>query len=351
MSVINKVLRDLDERQQHKKSGAYTPAASAPQPLHWGWILAAITVTSMIVIGALNWWWGVAATPSQPLAQVTPEPVVVAEEAKVEPPVQTEVIATNSTPEPVIEPVAAVTNSEPEPKPFESVPEVAASTPEPEIETATPAPPPAAPSSFAVTRVELTPEQLAENHLNKARAALRKGERELGQELLEQALIVKPDHVEVRNELAAYWYGRGLTSRAISLLQQGLDIKPDQSEWQLLYARILERVGRIEVAYNMLLNVRLDVPESAELVELRAVAANQLSYYLQAAKDFELLATNFAQPRWWIAAAVAYEDAGNIEAAIHAYQQAQQQPGTEPEAVAYIEQRLLSLAPANTEAK
>ncbi len=198
-------------------------------------------------------------------------------------------------------------------------------------------------SSFAIERVQLSPAELAESNLAKARTAFRQGEREKAQDLLEKALIVMPEHVAVRSELAAYWYGRGMTSRALSLLRQGLDLRPQQSQWQLLYARILERSGRIQDAYDALLYVAVDTEDALELLQLRATSANQLGLFNEAAADYTELASKLQQGRWWIAAAVAYEDANNISAALQSYRQALNFSDLNTDAVSYASQRIRAL--------
>lgn len=360
MSVINRMLRDLDQREQRTRNQTYTPAAIAPQPIHWAWIVLAVLLSAAIIIGALNLWWSferesrsdVVIADRLPITQQHPDAQSKSQpEPKPEP-------KPESKPEPKPEPmqqqrqnVAIATISEPslvsEPEAFEPLPEVkaespptAATEPQPKVQ---PKPADDKPSSFELTRVQLSPEQLAANNLEKAREALRKGDRETGQQLLEKALVVKPDHVEVRSELAAYWYGRGMTTRALTLLQQGLDLRPQQSEWQLLFARILDRMGRVEQAYTALMNINVDTEEAPELLKLRAAAATQLGYFNEAAADYTVLATQFGEGRWWLAAAVAHEDADNLAAAVRCYQQALLSRDLADDARTYIEQRLAVL--------
>lgn len=44
MSVINRMLRDLDKRQQQERKTTSTPAAAAPKPFLWGWVLGAVVI-------------------------------------------------------------------------------------------------------------------------------------------------------------------------------------------------------------------------------------------------------------------------------------------------------------------
>ncbi|MRJ42041.1 MULTISPECIES: tetratricopeptide repeat protein [Idiomarina] len=398
MSVINRMLRDLDKREQQQNNQAYIPAAVAPSHGSKRRVALIASIGAILVLAVLVWqWWheGLADPAldpaADPAAQQAESPntdpgsyvmqALQAEPAQPEP---------SSAPEARQEAVNAVSETsddategrnqlvvnvaelqqpaaaQPEPAQPESATSIAAaSQAEPQEELADPAPDPvpdpapepapkvgptpASTSSMKVERVELTPAQLAETNLRRAREAMAKGDRDLAQELLEKALIVQPMHVEVRSELAAYWYGRGFATRALTILQQGLDRQPQQSEWQLLYARILDRMGRVDQAYSALININEDTDEALELLELRAAAANQLGYYAEAAADYTVLAGRFLQSRWWLAAAVAHEDSDNPAAAVRAYQQALQYRDLSSEARQYINDRLYALTPIEPE--
>lgn len=371
MSVINRMLRDLDQRQQqHSKGAAYTPAASAPQPLHWSWMIGIAVGTAVLLIVIFNlYWWLTQAEPSE--ARVTePHAAEVTAVASSEPEQKQEAepqLPAESQPESQPEPAAPQLQRGPvKPRELVEVPTdtvtaetVANDSPSNELNDS-PAPELAAdqsvteasaaeqaatesPSSFAVDRVQLSPNELAESNLQKARNALRRGEREQGQELLEKALTVMPEHVAVRSELAAYWYGRGFATRAVAILQQGMDLVPQQSQWQLLLGRILERMGRIEDAYVALQSLDTSTSEYPGLLEVRANAANQLGYFSEAAQDFLALANLQGEGRWWLAAAVAFEDAGEPTAAVRAYQQAAFARDLGGDARRYAEDRLQAL--------
>ncbi|OZB03625.1 MAG: hypothetical protein B7X54_09500 [Idiomarina sp. 34-48-12] len=364
MSVINRMLRDLDQRQQQNSRHTYTPAAVAPQPIHWAWIVGILVVSLAVIIGALNLWWMYSSNSapieveSTPTVETTPaelrQAIATSEELVAE---TTEKATADANKPKAIVDVAALPKAQdsmqaevqpkqpvvnPEPIAVQVSTE-AESTAEPTPKVTKKQPATNSSNSFSVERVQLSPQQLADTNLSKAREALQKGEQARGQELLEKALVVKPDHVQVRSELAAYWYGRGLTSRATTLLQQGLDLKPQQTEWQLLLARIYERIGRIEQAYNVLSVIPMQAPETPELLQLRASSATQLGYFSEAAADYTALAVQTGEGRWWLAAAVAHEDASNIEAAVRSYRQAIQQPDLGQDARLYIEQRLAVL--------
>lgn len=361
MSVINRMLRDLDQRQHQHNRQTYTPAAVAPQPIHWAWIVGILLLSLAVIIGALNLWWMYSTRTPTPVSVDKPEQTMAVTEKDSAPPPGEQVIEpVASKPKPTA--IVDVKNlPEPQPKLTQEQPktplankdetppaQVIAKAIEESPKSVTPAvkKKPAqeqSAASLSVERVQLSPQQLADTNLAKAREALQKGEQIRGQELLEKALIVKPDHVQVRSELAAYWYGKGLTSRATTLLHQGLELNPQQPEWQLLLARIYERIGRIEQAYKVLALISPQAPEHPELLQLRAASATQLGYFNEAAADYTALAAEFNEGRWWLAAAVAYDDGGNLDAAVRSYRQALQQNDLGQDARLYIEQRLTVL--------
>ncbi|RUO74744.1 hypothetical protein CWI80_05250 [Pseudidiomarina sediminum] len=356
MSVINRMLRDLDARQQHERQGSYTPAAQAPQARSWGWVVV-VSVLVLVGLGSTVWWWfgtqgeevpiltetSVEATEVQPVA--TTPVVVVAQD-----PERTSKPAREITPEAVVETTVAVEEapvalaSEPEPT---SAPVLAAAqnTAQDKAAQPTAAPPPAptdttASGTMEVERVALSAEELAVVKLKQAREALQNGQRERAERLFEQVLALVPGHVEARSELAAYWYGRGQIASALAVLEQGLQIQPQQSRWQLLYARILLESGSYLAVMSALASFDLEAAEASDILQLRATAANELRRFSTAAQDYQALAQRTLQGRWWLAAAVAYEDAGQKSRAAESYTQALQRNDLNQDAQRYAQQRL-----------
>lgn len=359
MSVINRMLRDLDQRERRQAAATETAAAVAPRASGWPRIVIIAGVGLVVVVAALvlrsNNTHPAPSTPALPPVQTTASepippaveqntPVMVAE--RVQQPQQSSV-SQPLQPIPILVPTQLQVSAPEQPN-VDEPPQP--SQPEPSTQPTQPTQPTVGQSSMRVERVELSADQLAAANLRRAREALVRGEREVAQQLLEQALILEPLNVAIRSELAAYWYGRGLVSRALMLLQQGLDTKPDEGAWQLLYAKILDRVGQLEQAHVALTNIRMDAPEALELLELRAKAAHQLGWYAEAGNDYRMLAQRLHQGRWWLAAAIAYDDANNWEAAFAAYQQAQQQQDLNTDAQRYISERIAALTPRIKEA-
>lgn len=356
MSVINRMLRDLDRREQRPATASATAAAIAPHPTRWLRVLLLGAVVILAILGLR----AVLHEQQESFVQdadTTESTVVAAIESIVEPAVETSAKTSAEPPAMVDEAPSPAMAPQPIPIPLPQQPPASAtaaaemtqpeppSTPDLAVASEPTQQEPAPAASMKVERVELTAEQLASVNLRRAREALLRGDRDVAQELFEQALILEPLNVTIRSELAAYWYGRGLSSRALLLLEQGLEARPDEPAWQLMYAKILERVGYVEQAYSALTNIRVGTPEATELLELRAMAAQRLGLHGEAANDYRELARIAPQGRWWLAAAVAYEDAKEPVAALAAYEQARQQLDLTAEARTYINDRIAVLAP------
>lgn len=342
MSVINRMLRDLDKRQQQERQTSSSPAAAAPAPFPWGWVLGAVVITAIAITAVMVIWQAntrsiqTAAEPAKPAPvverpQATPsnsQPDVVVEPTTVAQATQPQ---QRMTPQPVVqaqEPKQQETKQSPADSPAESATSNTASTAD---ETQ---------GTMQVERVELSAAELAEVKLKQAREAMRKGERERAGSLFEQVIALAPEHVTARSELAAYWYGRGQIASALAVLEQGLALNPEQSRWQLLYAKILLEGGAYKQVVEALTTINNASPEASDLLQLRAAANNELGNFAAAAADYGTLAERTREGRWWLAAAVAFEDAQQTQAASRAYQQAIASTNLTVDAQRYAQQRL-----------
>lgn len=342
MSVINRMLRDLDKRQQQERKTTSTPAAAAPKPFPWGWVLGAVVITAIAVTAVMVVWQ---TTSSQSQESQVEQVSQVEQEAKPPKASANEVKPiVEETPEPS-PPVAQATQPQQrlQPSPVQTVseePTSAAAETQPEAVVAATSDDEDKKGTMQVERVELSAEELAEVKLKQAREAMRKGERERAGSLFEQVIALAPEHVAARSELAAYWYGRGQIASALAVLEQGLKTQPQQARWQLLYAKILLEGGAYEQTLTALAQIAPDTAQAVDLYQLRAAAANELGRYAMAAADYVTLAERTNEGRWWLAAAVAFEDTQQEAAAARAYRQAIARNDLTSDARSYAQQRL-----------
>ena len=347
MSVINRMLRDLDQRQQQTQQKSAVPAAAMPQQKPWLlWFAGLLFLVSVVIIGWLFWPQSsqeqaasAVETVDAPNTRAVTEPVT---ETKVNEPVEPEAQLAQVDNPPQQQETAPVVPAEVAATPSESAVSEASVTPQ-QSEAEVLETEPESQGSMEVEPVALTAEELALAKFQKAQEALKSGERQRAQELLEQVIVLAPDHIAARSELAAYWYGRNQQNTALAILAEGLERQPQQPRWLLLYGRILFNAG----AYDELLMAYRDLPlssaEAEKLVQLRASAANQSRQFDSAADDYQWLAELTQQGHWWLAAAVAHEDAQQPQRAITAYRQALQATSLNSDGRAYANQRLQAL--------
>jgi tetratricopeptide (TPR) repeat protein len=379
MSVINRMLRDLDERQRQEQTQKAAPAAAVAPTFPWAWLLGLFVIISIAVVLAVALWPRPA--PESTLTTTTEkydkvnssrevteqaEATTLSEASAVSPsvsePAKQEVQQLadasqrpssgpqESTPQQTI----AVPSAEPQAKPSRLAEEeiiardssVSTSTRQKgsrDLADTGNDQTEAASGQLEIEAAELSQEQLALLKFEQAKEALAKGERSRGGSLLEQVIALAPEHVNARIELAAYWYGKGRVNDALAVLEQGLKLVPEQSRWQLLYARILYNIGAYRELTDALQQIPTDTPEAPELMQLRASSANELARYAAAAADYAWLARQTNAGRWWLAAAVAYEDAAQLAQASHAYRQALNAPNLNDDGLSYARQRLQAL--------
>lgn len=368
MSVINRMLRDLDQRQQHPQNNA-GPAAIAPSPTRP--FLLAIWLVIAVVLAGMVFYFAWQSPDTEPTSQapqqrqaaepVNPQQLApVAAEPKQQPAQQSASTTESQASAPVIAEIPAVAESEPaslestEPEPSAEQRQPAEQQPaatsnrQPQAQQAqretTPSSSGSADSSMSVRRVQLSPAQLAARNLEKAEEAFSKGQQTQGQELLEQALAVQPLNTVVRERLAAYWYGRGYGNRALAILQQGIQLQPGADDLKLLLARMYERLEMPADALEILKGMTLTPERSRDGLSIRAELAWKAADYAQAVTDYQALTR--AQPgnaRWWLGLALALDDSEASTAAVEAYRRALAIGGFTAATSLYIRERLAQL--------
>ncbi|WP_028111445.1 hypothetical protein [Ferrimonas kyonanensis] len=396
MSVINKMLKDLDQDQRqrivHPNLVSMPSSPSARQPRNWWWL---VLLLSVVAVG-LSWYslWpnlsGRAETlltqaPASATAQevveplpmapaVTPAVSVISEPQPAQVPV-TSVPATSApaTSVPAIETVAAANNDaaantskanapattasarptvrieaaiEPEQRQAASIEQAPMSAPaavtpkaEPKVvavaEVVAPKPKPV----MVVTPAALTSEQQAQQFL--AQAQQRQG----GTDLLKQALALDPQLHEARVLLAERQAATDLGTALVTLAKAS-QAYPLHSEYPLLAAELSQQAGQDEQA-KLWLGQLAQKPLTSELLARRAAVAQGLSMLTMAVSDYQALTQ--AQPeqgRWWLGLAYSLDRMGQYSKALPAYQQAARTNTLSTSARQYIDQRLKQLGEA-----
>ena len=174
---------------------------------------------------------------------------------------------------------------------------------------------------LSISRKQLTAAELTQQKIDQAEQALAENKLTRAEKLFEDILLMSPEHKIARKKLAALWFGRQAYQPAINVLSQGIQLYPEDSEFRLMKARIYLNQGQTTAAVNTL----KDLPsvENIEYQALLASHAQQISQFDLAITAYQLLTT--LEPnagRWWLGLAVAYDSDSDFEQAKRAYGQA-----------------------------
>ncbi len=196
--------------------------------------------------------------------------------------------------------------------------------------------------SLTISRTQLSPQALAENKISQAEQAMERNDLAKAESLFEEVLLVVPEHETARKQLAALWYGKKYYQDAVNLLSQGIAIAPQAQEMRLMSARIYYEQGQARDAFNILSPVQHS--NSTEIQALLASTAAELNEHVNAINAYRKLIT--LEPdvgRWWLGLAVSLDSTAKFELASDAYKQAIASNNLSTAAIQFARQRLIEL--------
>ena len=200
-------------------------------------------------------------------------------------------------------------------------------------------------STLQISRKKLTPGELAKQKLLRAEQALANNNIAQAETLFEDVLLVIPDHKSARKQLAALWFGREAYSDALNLLSQGINLSPNDSEFRVMKARVYLQQNQVQQAF-LTLNAmpRVNDVTSVEYQSLRATTAQQLNEFSFAAEAYQVLVSiEPSASRWWLGLAVAHDSNSEFEQASNAYHTALNRSGLSGSAETFARQRIIEL--------
>lgn len=385
MSLINKMLKDLESRQnmplgQPSRRPIFQDLHAVSDRGLTGRLspLVLITVLIAAIAGAGYVWtqragtpMAAAPTPAKP-TMLAAEPIDAQPEAAVAP---TEVFSSlppAATVPPITAPVAAVpTPPEPvvqKPAPPKPAAAPALRVPPPVVRTA-PAPrrptvvaaASAAPKRAAAARPEagedaadtdsaggsmekkvipLTPKQSAENAYRTAAQQLQQRQLEEAEKGLTAALALNPRHIGARELLVGLLIDRGRMDEAQKLLEQGLASVPGQPAFAALLARLYVEQNAEPRAITLLEQQRRAGKPSPDTLALLATLYQRAARHGDAITAFkEALTLRPMEGKWWLGLGISQEAEQNWNEAGFAYQRVRD-TNIEPRLARYAEQRL-----------
>ncbi|MFT4925792.1 MAG: MSHA biogenesis protein MshN [Phenylobacterium sp.] len=179
-----------------------------------------------------------------------------------------------------------------------------------------------APAKMQVKSSRVTPKQRGEKIYKQAQKLSRQGMITQAIEKFHNALKLDPLHSKARSGLAALYFGREKSGSALSVLNEGLLIEGDNIDWSILAAKIYYKQQHYAGALKYL-QLPVNAAEQVEYVALKAASLQQLKRFSQASIEFQRLTeVNPGNGRWWLGLGTIYEAQGDTAPAISAYRKA-----------------------------
>ena len=351
MSLINKMLQDLDARGTPEGRGDAGGIRSVPErergvsrALVFG---GAAGLTAAAI--ALGWvYWKRPAVPPVLVSVASkPVPVPLPVPVPVPAPVPAPVAAAPVAPEPVFQ--AAETAPAPAPakarpaeprRSTEKAPKPAAA---PVVKTAVPAA-----SERIIDGKQVTPQQRVENEYRRALAQLQDGRVSDAMLALQQTLQLDPRHQGGRETLVRLLLEAQRPDDAARQLQLSLALDPKQPAQAMMLARLqLDKANGGAAALDTLMR---SLPYAADNGEYHAFLAGVLQReqrYREASDHYQLaLQTAPDNSVWWMGLGIALQADNHPAQARQAYERARGLQTLSPQLQAFVERKLVQLTAA-----
>lgn len=376
MSLVNKMLRDLDARHVGDDERAALPAAVTPLAAHREppslrpWLLAGGVVAA--VAAATTFWIlqrpfdealeaapapPVAAGPKAPAAaeaapaagptpQATPggDPAPAdggtagglrLSDALASPPQRSVPAKSPAAATPVAVPPGAAPPTTVAP-PVRAVAETPAA--------AATKPPTVSPSGEVRIEKQLrqpTAAEKAEADYRRGVAAARQGDHEAAAAAWRAALDAQPEHAAARQSLSALLIESRRLDEAEDLLRRGSEIGSVRLASVMAWARLKVERNQATAALDVLQRHAAAGERSAEFQGFMAALLNRAGRAAEAAEHYQA-ATKLAptEGRWWAGLGIALDASGKSAEAHEAYLRARALPGLPPDLAQHVEQRL-----------
>ena len=176
-------------------------------------------------------------------------------------------------------------------------------------------------NTMSVSRRQLSADELAEQKLALAEKALGAKQIDKAEKLLEDAVIIRPSDSLTRQKLAALWFGRQAYQDATNLLSQGIALNGKDSALRKMKARIHLQQGQVTSALDTLKPLAQLEDEQYQI--MLANTAQQAQQNKIAVNSYQVLIN--MQPgigRWHMGLAVLYDKNSQFNLAKVSYKNA-----------------------------
>lgn len=361
MSLINQMLRDLEERraaagQPYDLQREIRPLPQARGPRRWPWLAAAVALAAIGVWGARQY---ASAPPDNgagyALVQSAPDPATPIAVTVVPQPngndgasqgLRLSLGLRDLPPEPRANPVPA-TAAETTAVAKVVAPPVAAQPPAPAAakEVTKDAPSgqksPVAEGTIEKTVAPASARERAEVEFRRAQAALSAGRTDEAGEALNAALRQDAAHVPARQALIRMYLDGRRTEAAEAALREGLEAAPTQIGWAMTLARLQVERNDLPGANATLSRYAAQGARNADYLGFFGHVQQRLGLYREAAASYQAAVRLAAgDGRWWLGLGLALEADGQTADAREAFRRALAAGNLGAELAAVAEHRL-----------
>ena len=359
MSIINKMLQELDRRQGMStpdSAAALSQVRSVPparKDREWFWrIIAALMIAAVGWVGWIAWQLqpresvateqafkasqdaqrnrSLAAAPEQ--KPVPEKPASVPESGKVAP----QAVETFKLASDIDTPIRA---QPARPAPVPAAKPAAAAKLDLDVPPARILPTPA-PGRVERREVHRTPEVRAEAEFRRGAALLNQGRAAEAEEAFSAALAIYPAHEAARQALVAMNLEQRRVEDARRLLQEGVALNPGNAPFASVLARIYVERRDYAAALEVLQGVKVPGQESPDLQALRGTVLQRLGRHAEAADAFQTALRQVPQDGvTWMGLGISLEALGKKAEASDAFRRAAATGTLSAEVRSYAEQR------------
>ncbi len=152
---------------------------------------------------------------------------------------------------------------------------------------------------------------------------------------------LNPQNVDDIAELAALLYAKGEFSTVEALLLSGLRYESGELKLRLMLARLFYKSGRLNNAFQVLMEMQPDVVSNLDYYVLRASLARELEKFNQGMLDYALLTqVKPNQGSWWLGYALCADAAAKVQQAIDGYKRALTTASLGSPSIKFAQQRI-----------
>ncbi len=197
-------------------------------------------------------------------------------------------------------------------------------------------------ATMSVSRRQISASELVQQKLTQAEKAISRNDVAKAEKLFEDVLIIDASQVQARKKLAALWFGRQALQEASNLLSQGISLAPQDSELRKMQAKIYLSQSKTSLAYQALRPLA-SLEDVEYQIQLASIAQQALEHQGAIAAYKLLIKMKPDIGRWNLGLAIVYDQSSQFVLAVTQYQLAISQGDLSPDSVTFAQQRIQAL--------